>query len=179
MPSVMSPIDCSNARMRADRLTGLPVCLALLCLLAASLLPGSPCWLAADEAQAASAYTPRHSGMDAPGEPKRIESLPSKNAGRTAEGGMGYTDAYGNTIDDRQPEEKPAPNAPDPGPTAWARARASATSAHCPIRKIRLLPGVSNNHAKARKQDELCCSHFHGCVNLLRMKERLKRWATA
>ncbi|MBD8895547.1 translation initiation factor IF-2 [Desulfovibrio desulfuricans] len=115
MPSVMSPIDCSNARMRADRLTGLPVCLALLCLLAASLLPGSPCWLAADEAQAASAYTPRHSGMDAPGEPKRIESLPSKNAGRTAEGGMGYTDAYGNTIDDRQPEEKPAPKRPRPG----------------------------------------------------------------
>lgn len=115
MPSVMSPIDCSNARMRADRLTGLPVCLALLCLLAASLLPGSPCWLAADEALAASAYTPRHSGMDAPGEPKRIESLPSKNAGRTAEGGMGYTDAYGNTIDDRQPEEKPAPKRPRPG----------------------------------------------------------------
>ena len=115
MPSVMSPIDCSNARMRADRLTGLPVCLALLCLLAASLLPGSPCWLAADEALAASAYTPRHSGMDAPGEPKRIESLPSKNAGRTAEGGMGYTDAYGNTIDDRQPEEKPAPKHPRPG----------------------------------------------------------------
>ena len=82
---------------------------------AASLLPGSPCWLAADEALAASAYTPRHSGMDAPGEPKRIESLPSKNAGRTAEGGMGYTDAYGNTIDDRQPEEKPAPKRPRPG----------------------------------------------------------------
>ncbi|MGD9574695.1 translation initiation factor IF-2 [uncultured Desulfovibrio sp.] len=112
----MSPIDCSNARMRACRLTALPMCLVLLGLLAAaSLLPGSPCWLAADEALAASAYTPRHSGMDAPGEPKRIESLPSKNAGRTAEGGMGYTDAYGNTIDDRQPEEKPAPKRPRPG----------------------------------------------------------------
>ena len=116
MPSVMSPISGSNARMRAGRLMALPVCLVLLGLLAAaSLLPGSPCWLAADEAQAASAYTPRHSGMDAPGEPKRIESLPSKNAGRTAEGGMGYTDAYGNTIDDRQPEEKPAPKRPRPG----------------------------------------------------------------
>ena len=116
MPSVMSPIDCSKARMRACRLTALPMCLVLLGLLAAaSLLPGSPCWLAADEALAASAYTPRHSGMDAPGEPKRIESLPSKNAGRTAEGGMGYTDAYGNTIDDRQPEEKPAPKRPRPG----------------------------------------------------------------
>lgn len=115
MPSVMSPIDCSNASMRAGRLTALPVCLALLCLLAASLLPGSPSWLAADEALAASAYSARNSGMDPPGEPKRIESLPSKNAGRTAEGGMGYTDAYGNTIDDRQPEEKPAPKRPRPG----------------------------------------------------------------
>ncbi len=116
MPSVMSPIDCSNARMRACRLTALPMCLVLLGLLAAaSLLPGSPSWLATDEAQAASAYTPRHSGMDPPGEPKRIESLPSKNAGRTAEGGMGYTDAYGNTIDDRPPEEKPAPKRPRPG----------------------------------------------------------------
>ena len=116
MPSVMSPIADSNASMRAGRLTALPVCLVLLGLLtAASLLPGSPSWLAADVAHAASAYTPRHSGMDAPGEPKRIESLPSKNAGRTAEGGMGYTDAYGNTIDDRQPEEKPAPKRPRPG----------------------------------------------------------------
>ena len=115
MPSVMSPIAGSNASMRAGRLKALPVCLMLLGLLAASLLPGSQSWLAADEAQAASAYTPRHSGMDAPGEPKRIETLPSKNAGRTAEGGMGYTDAYGNTIDDRQPEEKPAPKRPRPG----------------------------------------------------------------
>ena len=42
-------------------------------------------------------------------------NLPSKSAGRTAEGGMGYTDAYGNTIDDRQPEEKPARQRPHPG----------------------------------------------------------------
>ena len=111
----MSPIAGSNASMRAGSLKALPVSLMLLGLLAASLLPGSPSWLAADEALAASAYTPRHSGMDAPGEPKRIETLPSKNAGRTAEGGMGYTDAYGNTIDDRQPEEKPAPKRPRPG----------------------------------------------------------------
>ncbi|HZF60259.1 MAG TPA: translation initiation factor IF-2 [Desulfovibrio sp.] len=111
----MSPIAGSNASMRAGRLKALPVCLMLLGLLAAALLPDSQSWLAADEAQAASAYTPRHSGMDAPGEPKRIETLPSKNAGRTAEGGMGYTDAYGNTIDDRQPEEKPAPKRPRPG----------------------------------------------------------------
>lgn len=116
MPSVMSPIAGSDASMRAGRLKALPVCLVMLGLLTvASLLPGSPSWLAEDEALAASAYTPRHSGMDAPGEPKRIESLPSKNAGRTAEGGMGYTDAYGNTIDDRQPEEKPAPKRPRPG----------------------------------------------------------------
>ena len=104
------------ARMRTSRLTALPICLALLCLLAAaSFLSGSASWLAVDEAQAASAYSARNSGMDPPGEPKRIESLPSKNAGRTAEGGMDYTDAYGNTIDDRQPEEKPAPKRPRPG----------------------------------------------------------------
>ena len=115
MPSVMSPIAGSNASMRAGRLKALPVCLMLLGLLAASLLPGSQSWLAADEAHAASAYTPRHSGMDAPGEPKRIESLPSKNAGRTAEGGMGYTDAYGNTITDSQPEEKAPRRRPGPG----------------------------------------------------------------
>lgn len=116
MPSVMNPVAGSNASMRAGRPKALPVCLVLLGLLAAaSLLPGSPSWLATDEAQAASAYSARNSGMDPPGEPKRIESLPSKNAGRTAEGGMGYTDAYGNTIDDRPPEEKPAPKRPRPG----------------------------------------------------------------
>ena len=117
MLSVISLIARSNARMRSQRQQGgLPLALVLLALLvAAPLLPVSLGWLTAEEAVAASAYSPRSSGMDMPGEAKRLETLPSKNAGRTAEGGMGYTDAYGNTIEDRQPEEKPAPKRPAPG----------------------------------------------------------------
>ena len=107
-----SPISAILRRQRA----ALPLAFVLLALLAAvSLVPGSPRWLAASSALAASAYSARNSGMDPPGEPKRIEALPSKSAGRTAEGGMGYTDAYGNTIDDRQPEEKPARQRAHPG----------------------------------------------------------------
>ena len=118
MRHVVSHIARSSrfACLRAARpLAVAPLCLVLLVLLAAAqLVPDSPQWLA-PSAQAASAYSARNSGMDPPGEPKRIESLPSRNAGRTAEGGMGYTDAYGNTIDDRQPEEKPARQRPLPG----------------------------------------------------------------
>lgn len=122
MPRIISPIARSTAsarlrRQRAVRLLAfLPLCFVVLALLAAaSFVPGSPQWLAAPSALAASAYSARNSGMDPPGEPKRIEALPSKSAGRTAEGGMGYTDAYGNTIDDRQPEEKPARQRAHPG----------------------------------------------------------------
>ena len=121
MRHVVSHIARSSvsARLRhtcaARPLASLPLCLVLLVLLAAAqLVPDSPQWLA-PSALAASAYSARNSGMDPPGEPKRIESLPSKSAGRTAEGGMGYTDAYGNTIDDRQPEEKPARQRAHPG----------------------------------------------------------------
>ena len=118
MRHVVSHIARSSrfACLRAARpLAVAPLCLVLLVLLAAAqLVPDSPQWLA-PSALAASAYSARNSGMDPPGEPKRIESLPSKSAGRTAEGGMGYTDAYGNTIDDRQPEEKPARQRPLPG----------------------------------------------------------------
>ena len=117
MPRIISHIACRSvpACLRPLR-KALPLALVLLALLAAaSLVPGSPQWLTVPSAQAASAYSARNSGMDPPGEPKRIEALPSKSAGRTAEGGMGYTDAYGNTIDDRQPEEKPARQRPLPG----------------------------------------------------------------
>ena len=117
MPRIISQIARRSvpACLRPLR-KALPLALVLLALLAAaSLVPGSPQWLTVPSAQAASAYSARNSGMDPPGEPKRIEALPSKSAGRTAEGGMGYTDAYGNTIDDRQPEEKPAPKRPRPG----------------------------------------------------------------
>ena len=117
MPRIVSQIARSTAPTCLRRLPkALPFALVLFVLLAAaSLVPGSPPWFAAPSALAASAYSPRNSGMDPPGEPKRIEALPSKSAGRTAEGGMGYTDAYGNTIDDRQPEEKPARQRPLPG----------------------------------------------------------------
>ncbi|WP_027719649.1 hypothetical protein [uncultured Desulfovibrio sp.] len=56
---------------------------------------------------AASALSSRHSGLEPPGGPKPLEGLPPASApSRTTEGGMGYTDAYGNTIEDRPPEEK-------------------------------------------------------------------------
>ena len=117
MPRIVSQIARSTAPTCLRRLPkALPFALVLFVLLAAaSLVPGSPQWFAVPSALATSAYSPRNSGMDPPGEPKRIEALPSKSAGRTAEGGMGYTDAYGNTIDDRQPEEKPARQRPLPG----------------------------------------------------------------
>lgn len=66
-------------------------------------------------ALAASAYSPRHSGLEPPGGPKPLEALPGRSMGRTAEGGMGYTDAYGNTVDDRPPPEKEARRRPHPG----------------------------------------------------------------
>ena len=57
-----------------------------------------------------------HSGLEPPGGPKPLEGLPAAGAqSGTTQGGMGYTDAYGNTIDDRQPEEKPARQRPLPG----------------------------------------------------------------
>lgn len=93
-----------------------PVALLLLVLLAAlaSLLPAGSRW-AADAVWAATGYNPPSSGLDPPGGPKPMEGLPGKSAGRTAEGGMGYTDAYGNTIENRAPEEKPARKRPRAG----------------------------------------------------------------
>lgn len=88
--------------------------LALLCAMA-SLLPAGSRWAAVDPVQAASGYNPPSSGLDPPGGPKPLEGLPGKSAGRTAEGGMGYTDAYGNTIENHGPEEKPAHKRPRPG----------------------------------------------------------------
>ncbi|MDR1660315.1 MAG: translation initiation factor IF-2 [Desulfovibrio sp.] len=54
---------------------------------------------------AASAYSPRHSGLEPPGGPKPSQNMPGRSASRTPQGGMGYTDAYGNTLDDARPEE--------------------------------------------------------------------------
>ncbi|MDR3320721.1 MAG: translation initiation factor IF-2 [Desulfovibrio sp.] len=62
-----------------------------------------------------SAYNPRHSGLEPPGGPKPSQVLPGRATSRTPEGGRGYIDAYGNTIDDVQPEEKPPSRRLRPG----------------------------------------------------------------
>lgn len=91
--------------------------LALGALMAALLgLMGLAHGVPGGSALAASAYSPRHSGLEPPGGPKPMEGLPARSAGRTAEGGMGYTDAYGNTVDDLPREEK----APRPRPRRGA-----------------------------------------------------------
>lgn len=58
------------------------------------------------EAYGRSAFSPRHSGLEPPGGPRPIEALPGNSPSRTAEGGMGYIDAYGNTV---RSDEAPAP----------------------------------------------------------------------
>lgn len=76
------------------------------CLLAVCLLCCAVTFLWLAPAQARSALSPRHSGMEPPGGPRPLEAMPGNAPSRTAEGGMGYTDAYGNTLDERQPPEK-------------------------------------------------------------------------
>ena len=62
------------------------------------------------------ALSPRHSGLEPPGGSKPLEGLPAAGAqSGTTQGGGGYTDAYGNTVDDRQPEEKAPRQRPRPG----------------------------------------------------------------
>ncbi|MBQ7608759.1 MAG: translation initiation factor IF-2 [Desulfovibrionaceae bacterium] len=76
--------------------------LLLICLV---LLP-SLCF-------ARSVYTPRDSGTEPPGGPRAPEAIPSSGSfGRTAEGGMGYVDAYGNTIDNRESPKPPKKRLP-------------------------------------------------------------------
>ncbi len=90
--------------------------LAASAILAALLVPLGPAPAGfGGQALAASALSPRHSGLEPPGGPRPLEGLPAKSAGRTAEGGMGYTDAYGNTIDDLPREEKAPRQRPRPG----------------------------------------------------------------
>ena len=76
-----------------------PVLLALLCAAGSAALDAGDAW-------AASALSPRHSGLEPPGGPKPMEGLPAMgNAGNTTERGMGYTDAYGRPLKDYGPEE--------------------------------------------------------------------------
>lgn len=70
---------------------------------------------------ARSASSPRHSGLEPPGGPRQLDVLPGNSPGRTAEGGMGYTDAYGNTLTDRLPEERKPRQRLRPGAYGGAR----------------------------------------------------------
>ncbi|MDR2572898.1 MAG: translation initiation factor IF-2 [Desulfovibrio sp.] len=82
------------------------------------LIPLLCAWLVSTPSTlpAASAYSPRHSGLEPPGGPKSSQNLPGKAASRAPGGGMGYTDAYGNGLDDARPEEKKSRGRPlNPG----------------------------------------------------------------
>ncbi|MDD4700960.1 MAG: translation initiation factor IF-2 [Desulfovibrio sp.] len=93
----------------------------LACVVAAVLVCAPGFWPApgsgatAGMAWAKSAYSAPNTGIEAPGGPKPMEGLPGRNVSRTSEGGMGYTDAYGNTITENAPEEKAAKRRPGPG----------------------------------------------------------------
>lgn len=52
-----------------------------------------------------SAFSPRHTGMEPPGEMKTPDNMPGRPLSRTAEGGRGYIDAYGNTVTPQEPRE--------------------------------------------------------------------------
>lgn len=69
----------------------------------------------AQEILAKSAFSPRHTGMEPPGGPRPLEGVPGRAPSRTAEGGMGYKDAYGNTVTDQQNRDKPARQRIRPG----------------------------------------------------------------
>ncbi len=99
---------------------------AIVCAMTAALLLVPAFWPLTDgsfltsaktggTALAKSAFSPRNSGLEPPGGPKPMEGLPGKNVSRTADGGMGYTDAYGNTVTESQPEEKSPKRRPRAG----------------------------------------------------------------
>lgn len=73
------------------------------------------------EAYGRSALAPRHSGMEAPGEPRRLENMPGRSLGQNPDGGRGYIDAYGNRLENRPPAKAKGSGRPDSGasgPTA-------------------------------------------------------------
>ena len=79
-----------------------------------ALLVAACLWVSgtADTAWAASALSPRRTGMEPPDQPRSLNLPPAGRAlGRTAEGGMGYTDAYGNVLRDPSAREADAPRA--------------------------------------------------------------------
>lgn len=82
-------------RNLADRpiFKSLPLCLLMVLALAPAAI------------EARSAFSPRRSGIEPPGGPRPLET-PMRSFGRTPDGGRGYTDAYGNRVEDLPPEEK-------------------------------------------------------------------------
>ena len=100
MAAPRPPVVAAPARWRRAA-----ICLVVLALTA----------LWAGPTSARSALSPRHTGMEPPGGPRQTDVMPGRGPSRTAEGGMGYTDAYGNTLDDSQPPEKAPRNRPRAG----------------------------------------------------------------
>ena len=84
-------------RNLADRL----ICKSILYPFALFLLLS--CWQT--EAYGRSAFSPRHSGMEPPGGPRPLENMPARSLGQSPDGGRGYTDAYGNRIENPAPAE--------------------------------------------------------------------------
>lgn len=68
-------------------------------------------------------FSARQSGLEPPGGPRSVETLPNQSAGRTAEGGMGYTDAYGNTVTPREAETPQPRKRLNPGAYGAAQRR--------------------------------------------------------
>lgn len=63
--------------------------------------PIQPAW-------AASAHSPRHTGLEPPGGPRPLEAIPGGGAGTGLNDGMRRRDAYGNEIGPyEEPEKKP------------------------------------------------------------------------
>ncbi len=88
----------------------------LLLVLALCGTAGTLMWHAcAESVLAASAFSPRRSGLEPPGGPRPLEGLPGRDVSRTDQGGMGYTDAYGRVLEDRPPPEAKPRHRPGPG----------------------------------------------------------------
>ena len=104
-------IPAPALRPALSLILGLTLCLTLgpaLCPSPDGILPGSA-------ALAAAPSNARRTGLEPPGGPRPLEALPGNAAGGAAEGGKGHTDAYGNPVGPREPEEKTPRKRPLPG----------------------------------------------------------------
>ena len=106
---------CGRPARPDSGLRRLAAALLALCLGLGFALPGA--------ALAASAFSARQSGLEPPGGPRSVETLPNQSAGRNAEGGMGYTDASGNTVTPREAETPQPRKRLNPGAYGAAQRR--------------------------------------------------------